>query len=130
MSKKTLQPPAKPKQPPGHRGRPFEHPDPTGELQSQIEGLAAMGASNESIADFLKIDNDTMLTHYSDELKQGKSRVQNNLRMLQLKKAYGGNVGMLIWLGKQMLGQTENHRVGDWDPEKDGGFHFVKSGVK
>jgi len=32
---------------------------------------------------------------------------KNSLRRAQLKVALDGNVTMLIWLGKQMLGQSE-----------------------
>lgn len=118
MSKKTSKSEA-----PKKLGRPFEHPDE--ETANQVESLSAMGASQESIADFLSIDDETLRTHYSSALKQGGSRVSNRLRIMQLKKAYSGNTGMLIWLGKQLLGQSEKYRHGDWD-EADNGFKFVK----
>ncbi len=34
-----------------------------------------------------------------------------SLRRMQFKKAQVGNVPMLIWLGKQYLGQSEKHEL-------------------
>lgn len=111
-------PKSKAKRIPNKKGRPFEITD---DLKHQVESLAAMGASNESIADFLGMDNDTLLKHFSEILKNGKARVSNRLRMMQLKKAYSGNTGMLIWLGKQMLGQSEKKTITVDDAD---GFEF------
>jgi hypothetical protein len=114
VSKQVL----KPRRIPNKKGKPFEI---TPDLKHQVESLAAMGASNESIADFLGMDNDTLVKHFSDVLKNGKSRVCNRLRMMQLKKAYQGNTGMLIWMGKQLLGQSEKKTLMVEDAD---GFEF------
>jgi hypothetical protein len=34
-----------------------------------------------------------------------------NIRRMQLKSANGGNVAMLIWLGKQYLGQKDKQEI-------------------
>lgn len=93
----------------------------TKDLEHQVESLAAMGASEDSICDFLGFDRNTLEKYFSATLKNGKSRVSNRLRMMQLKKAYTGNTGMLIWLGKQMLGQSEKKTVTVEDAD---GFEF------
>lgn len=93
----------------------------TKELEHQVESLAAMGASEDSISDFLGMDRNTLEKHFSATLKNGKSRVSNRLRMMQLKKAYTGNTALLIWLGKQLLGQSEKKTVMVEDAD---GFEF------
>ena len=39
--------------------------------------------------------------------KKGKDKGRMSLRRLQFEKAQTGNTTMLIWLGKQMLGQKD-----------------------
>lgn len=97
---------------------PFE---PTKEQEHQVESLTAMGASEESICDFLNIEQETLKKYFSEALKNGRSRVSNRLRMLQLKKAYAGHPTMLIWLGKQLLGQSEKKTL---VVEEADGFEF------
>jgi len=40
-------------------------------------------------------------------IEKGRASLRNSLRRLQVKKALEGNTTMLIWLGKQLLGQTD-----------------------
>jgi hypothetical protein len=94
----------------------------------KMEVLAAMGASNESIAEFLGCSVDTLDRNYADTLKKGKDRMKNNLRIAQYRLAMNGSVAMLIWLGKQLLGQSE--RRGFDDGGIGDGFNFVDPGDK
>ena len=88
--------------------KPFE---PTQQNFEHVEALAAMGASDESISEFMGIDDETLRKYFSSTLKTGKERVKNKLRIMQLKKAYSGHTGMLIWLGKNMLGQADKKAI-------------------
>jgi hypothetical protein len=58
-----------------------------------VLGVAEKTLSNR--ADFLQV------------YKRGKEDGKASLRRMQLKAAKGGNVSMMIWLGKQLLGQRE-----------------------
>ena len=40
-------------------------------------------------------------------LKKGRDQGKTSLRRMQWEKAQSGNTTMLIWLGKQMLGQKD-----------------------
>lgn len=48
--------------------------------------------------------------------KRGYAEVTTGLRRKQLDLALRGNATMLIWLGKQLLGQKDRHEVAG-DPE-------------
>jgi len=50
-------------------------------------------------------------------IKKGQATTRNSLRRLQLKKALEGNVTMLIWLGKQLLGQSDSQMLRHAGPE-------------
>lgn len=51
----------------------------------------------------------TFAEHYKIASAQGKM----SLRRKQFEIALNGNVGMLIWLGKQYLGQTDKQLIGN-----------------
>jgi hypothetical protein len=40
-------------------------------------------------------------------IKRGRTRLRQSLRLAQIKSALSGNAIMLIWLGKQYLGQSD-----------------------
>ena len=46
---------------------------------------------------------------YSEYKDQKKSVMRTNLRKKQYEVAMGGNVSMLIWLGKNELGQSDKN---------------------
>ena len=90
-------------------GRPFRVLD-----LRLVARLAALGCTDQEIADALGITRQTLSTRKRDEpdlldaLKRGRSEVKLSLRRAQLKAISKGNTTMLIWLGKQML-QQRNH---------------------
>lgn len=63
---------------------------------SQAEIAYAMGVHRDTIA------------KQKELLEEGKARGRTKLRRAQMEKALEGNPTMLIWLGKQLLGQTDN----------------------
>ena len=82
----------------------------------QVRKLARMGASNVDIADFFGCDEGTIRRRFSENLTKGRAERKLALRAWQWRAAEAGNVAMLIWLGKQELGQSDRvearHEVG------------------
>ena len=72
---------------------------------SQVEKLAGLGCTNKEIGSFFGCSADLIEKSYSEFLIKGREKGKIRLRQWQLKAAEKGNVAMLIWLGKQMLGQ-------------------------
>ena len=54
------------------------------------------------------INDDTLRYNLKDFLINGRQQLKNSLRRAQLRVALDGNATLLIWLGKQILGQAEN----------------------
>lgn len=73
----------------------------------KVEILAAKFWNYVEIASFFNCDESTIRKKYSDIVKKGKELGKGRLKDAQLAKALEGNATMLIWLGKQYLGQTE-----------------------
>lgn len=73
-----------------------------------VERLAAMGCKNQEIADWFGVDENTLTYNFSEELTKGRANLKQSLRQAQLRLALSGNATMLIWLGKNILGQSEN----------------------
>lgn len=87
-----------------------------------VEKLCALQCTGAEIASFLGVHYSTLIEHIQRdygmsfpeyfELKSGAGRV--SLRRRQWQAAQEGNSAMLIWLGKQYLGQgepTQTHRT-------------------
>lgn len=72
-----------------------------------VEQLAALGAKNTEIADFFGCSVDTITRRFAENLAKGRSNLKMSLRRWQLKSAEKGNATMLVWLGKQTLGQVD-----------------------
>ena len=79
----------------------------------QVEQLAAMQCTDEEIAAVLGVERSTIKRRKKDDdefciaHKKGQQRGKASLRRMQFKAAEGGNATMLIWLGKQYLGQSD-----------------------
>jgi hypothetical protein len=50
---------------------------------------------------------DTLDRSFAEEMAKGRENLKISLRRWQLESAKKGNVVMLIWLGKQLLKQTD-----------------------
>jgi hypothetical protein len=70
--------------------------------------LAAIGCSDREIALWFDIKEDTLRYNFADTLLKGREDIKMALRQAQLKLALSGNAVMQIWLGKNMLGQSDN----------------------
>ena len=77
----------------------------------QVEKLAGLGCSNTEIASFFGVGEHVIRKSYAEFLEKGRDKGKIRLRQWQMKAAERGNVAMLIWLGKQMLGQTDKQEI-------------------
>ena len=77
----------------------------------QIEQLASFGCTNIEIASFFGCDESLIRKSYSEYIAKGRDSGKIRLRQYQWAAAKKGNVAMLIWLGKQMLGQTDKQEI-------------------
>ena len=84
----------------------FISPDP-----DKIQMLASFGCSITEIAKYFRIDESTVRKKYKDELETGRESLKVRLRQLQWDHAARGNTALLIWLGKQYLGQTDRKEI-------------------
>jgi hypothetical protein len=73
----------------------------------QVEELASLGCSDRDIANFFGIAENTLRYNFSENLVKGREDLKVSLRRAQLKLALSGNAVMLIWLGKNILGQSD-----------------------
>ena len=80
---------------------------------SQVERLAQIQCTDEEMAAVLGCSHDTLARRKADDpafldaLTRGKAKGRMALRRLQWQRANGGSDTMLIWLGKQLLGQRD-----------------------
>jgi hypothetical protein len=83
----------------------------------QVEALARIGCTDDDMAAVLGVSVDTIqrrkrsCAEFRGVIEKGRASLRNSLRRLQVKKALEGNTTMLIWLGKQLLGQSDRQRA-------------------
>ena len=77
----------------------------------QVEKLAGYGCTAREIADSYGCDESLISKNYSSNMTKGKANLKKRLRKAQLDAALSGNSTMLIWLGKQMLGQVDKSEI-------------------
>ncbi len=88
-----------------------------------VRKLASIQCTDEEIAAGIGCSQDTLARGRKREpdldaaILEGRANGRMSLRRAQYQRAMEGNPAMLIWLGKQILGQREN--AGDIDT--DGG---------
>lgn len=74
----------------------------------EVEKLAAIGMKNHEIAEYLDIDDSTLSYNFKQQLTKGRHQLKSSLRRAQIELALNGNATMLIFLGKNLLGQSDN----------------------
>lgn len=74
----------------------------------EVEHLASLGCSHKEIAEYFGVNDNTLRYHFSAELTKGSHNLKTKLRQAQLRVALEGNAVMLIWLGKNILGQSDS----------------------
>ncbi len=88
------------------RGRPKLDID-----SDKVEMLASFGCSTVEIAKLHKCDEHTIRKRFKEELERGRESMKIKLRQLQWKQAENGNTSLLIFLGKQYLGQSDRNEL-------------------
>lgn len=82
---------------------------------AEIDKLCQIQCTGEEIASFFEISYDTLerrckeqfKVSFAEYIKEKSAKGKSSLRRMQWKAAMNGNVTMLIWLGKQYLGQAD-----------------------
>lgn len=83
-----------------------------------LDKLCAIHCTGEEIASILGVDYDTLNRRlkeekhggFTDYFKIKSAPGKMSLRRVQFETAMDGNTGMMIWLGKQHLGQKDTSR--------------------
>ncbi len=73
-----------------------------------VKKLSAIHCTLREIADIIGVDKETIRNRCQDVMIQGKSEGKASLRRRQFEVADTGNPTMLIWLGKNWLGQSDS----------------------
>jgi hypothetical protein len=87
-------------------GRPLAKIDP-----KQVEQLAMIQCSHAEMAAVLGCSADTIERRFAAVIKKGREAGKSSLKRAQFTLAIGGNPTMLIWLGKQHLGQADKQEI-------------------
>ena len=84
-------------------------------VEKQVEKLASYGLTNKEISEALGYDDSTLKRKFENFLIKGRANLKQRLKKKQIQVAMSGNVTMLIWLGKQYLGQADKlEETGDY----------------
>ena len=75
--------------------------------EEQVYELAKLHCTNKEMADFFDVPLSTFTDNFRDIITKGKLETKQRLRAAQLKLALNGDRTLLIWLGKNILGQSE-----------------------
>lgn len=78
---------------------------------AELEKLASYGCTVRECADFFICPERVISDSYRDIHLKGRNTLKRRLRMAQIKSALGGNVVMQIWLGKNLLDQTDKNEM-------------------
>ena len=87
--------------------------------KDKVEQLDSFGCTNTEIASFFGCTEHIIRKSYAENLTKGRDKGKIRLRQMQWQAADKGNVAMLIWVGKQILGQAEKSEV-KWENQVDG----------
>lgn len=87
--------------------------------EEQFKGLCSLQCTLSEIASFFKCSEDTierwckreLHMSFADAYKRYSVGGRISLRRWQFRSAENGNTSMLIWLGKQYLGQKEHQEI-------------------
>jgi hypothetical protein len=79
----------------------------------EVYRLSELGCNMDEMAHFFGIDRETLKYNFWPYIKQGEAGLKMRLRKKQIEVAMDGNPTMLIWLGKNMLGQSDSPNTAD-----------------
>lgn len=77
--------------------------------ESMVYKLARINCSVEEMGVILDVSADTLQRRFAAVIEKGRAQMKQSLKRKQYQVAMNGsgNVTMLIWLGKQHLGQSD-----------------------
>lgn len=78
-----------------------------------VSELAGLHCTLQEIADITGTKPDTLKNHFAETIEKARSEAKSQLRKAQWKLALSGNATMQIWLGKNILGQSDDPTDGD-----------------
>lgn len=81
----------------------------------EVYYLATLGCSTREIADWFNVSESTLKYNFSEYITKGREEIKQKLRQAQIKTAMSGNAALLIFLGKNMLGQSDTPQLTDDD---------------
>ena len=76
-----------------------------------IQIMAMKGLIQEDIAAVLGCSADTIYRNYAGAFAIGRQKCMSSLRRKQFEMAMKGDRTMLVWLGKNLLGQKDRHEL-------------------
>ena len=88
--------------------------------EEEVAQLSQYHCTNKEMADFYNVPLQTFMDNFRDIIDKNRIITKQRLRKAQLDLALKGDRVMLIWLGKNILGQaespinTENSQVLPW----------------
>jgi len=74
----------------------------------EVYKLAALGCTIEEMAEWFQVNRETLKYNFSEYIEKGRAQLKYRLRRAQIQTALSGNPTMLVWLGKNILGQSDN----------------------
>ena len=87
----------------------------------QLEALCRLNCTHEEIAAYFNVSLKTVQNRYKedDEFRRavdtGKAQGRLSLRRKQIELVDNGNASMAIWLGKQLLSQTDKQEIDNYN---------------
>lgn len=90
------------------------------EIKKQVEIFGRLLSTQREMADWFGVHINTIERYMMDEegeffriYKRAASEAKTSLRRMQMNAAEEGNATMLVWLGKQNLGQKDTQYLGN-----------------
>lgn len=94
------------KTPPPPIGRPPKKPRVDEDV---ITDLAEIGCTMSELEKLTGLSEDTLHRRFAGAIEKGQATLNMSLRRKQVRRALEGSDTMLIWLGKQRLGQKDKN---------------------
>lgn len=91
----------------------------------ELEKLCSLQCSDEEIAAWFSVSVRTIQNRraqpkFGDVMRRGKAKGKISVRRAQMRLVEAGNVPMIVWLGKNLLGQGETKSRAGWQEPNAG----------